>query len=175
VNATPSGSCTPPAGGRGGSKARRVRTTTGLSSGPSRIIGPAGHAGRTSDPGPGLSDGTRCAKTVRRGVLSARHSAQGRVGGNGPRHVAILLVGHPLLSANTSAVADAVRPRPTCGARPWPSAESTAPLPASRTEAQPTERPSADPEARDTELVPPARVVATPCRGHSRGKGVLAV
>jgi hypothetical protein len=179
VNATPSGSCTSLAGGRGGSEARRVCTATGPSLGFSGVVVSAGHAGRTDQPGPNPIDGTRCAKTVRRGALSARHVAQGRVGGIGPRHVAAHLVGHPLLLANTSAVADAVRPHPSRGARPWHPAGSTALVPASRPEAQPTDRSSPQLGARDTELAQSARLAvalgATSRRGPSRGKGVLAV
>jgi hypothetical protein len=179
VNATPSGSCTSQAGGRGGSKARRVCTTTGPSQGCSWMVDSAGHAGGSDQPGFGPIDGTRCVMTVHRGALSARHAAQGRVGGIGPRHDAALLVGHPLLLANTSAIADAVRPRSSGGARPWPVAGSTVLVPASPPKAQPTDRSSPQLGARDTELAQPARVAvgiaATLRRRPSRGKGVLAV
>ena len=53
MNATPSGSSTSPAGGRGGSEARRVRTATGPSDGPPGIAGPDGHCRRDHRAGPG--------------------------------------------------------------------------------------------------------------------------
>ncbi len=174
MNATPSGSCTCPAGGRAGSEARRVCITEGPSAGHSEVVGFAGQAGWQPR---GPIGGTRRAKTVRRGALIASQAAQGRVGGNGPRHVAAPLVSHPLLSASTSAPADPVRPHQPGVARSWRPAESTAlvPVPPSRSEARPTDRSTPRPGARDTELVQPACVDATPGRGLSRGKGVLAV
>jgi hypothetical protein len=177
VNATPSGSCTCPAGGRAGLEARRVGVAKGPSPGSSWVVGFAGHSGGAGWHPRDPIGGTRCAKTVRRGALIASQAAQGRVGGIGPRHVAAPLVSQPLLSASTSAPADAVRPHQPGGARPWRPAESTAPVPEppSRPEARPTDRSSPRPGARDTELVQPACVDATPGRGLSRGKGVLAV
>jgi hypothetical protein len=179
VNANPSGSRTPPAGGRGLSIARRESEgTTGPSPDLVQIVGRAvdrDAAGRQSR---GSIGGMRHAKMVCRGGLRARRAARGRVGNRCPRHVVRHLAPHPLLSANTSALADVVRPLRTGGARSWSwlSAESTVHLRSSRLEAQPTDRSVPRPEARDTELVPPEHdVVATPSRGHFRGKGVLAV
>ncbi len=157
MNATPSGACTSPAGGQGGSEARRVRTTSGPSRGPARDVGLAVAFGNTGDLGAVIRDGTRCAKTVCRVALCARHAAQGRVGGIGLRHVVALLVTHPLLSANTSAPADAVRPHPPGDARPWHPAEVTDNRHASLKRARPAGRRSSGPHrtmTRSAELAP---------------------
>src|SRR5262249_20628753 len=121
-------------------------------------------------------DGTRHSRMMCRGAHSARRAVQGRAGNLHSRHVAAHLETQPLLSAKTSAPADAVRPLAPGAARPWPTAESTAPRPSSRPEAQLAARSSPRPEARDTVLVPPARgAVDAAGSGPSRGKGVLAV
>lgn len=178
MNATPSGSRASLAGGRGKTQARRVVSATGPSCGPPVIVGRDGHAGRNDQMVREPIGGTRCAMMVRRGARSARHTAQGRVGDIRLRHIAKLLVVQPLLSANTSATADAVRPHPSQGANPWRPLWTTAHVPASTPEARRTDRPPPHPGARGNELAPPpARtfvVVATTRRGTSRGKGVLA-
>jgi hypothetical protein len=176
VNANPSGSRTPPAGGRGASMARREGA---LAAGPSpSLVGFAWRAGSTGAcdrQARGSIDGTRHAMTVCRGAPSARR-AQGRVGDAFPRHIVGHLVAQPLLSASASVLADAVRPLFPGGASPWPSAESAVQEPSSQPEAQPKDRSSPRRGARDTELVQPGHVVFTTlCRGQSRGKGVLAV
>src|SRR3954470_6774884 len=155
---------------------RENAATTGPSPGLLGVVGRAGSAGAADRRVFGSIGGTRHAMTVCRGAQSARRTAQGRVGDRCPRH----LVGHPaphlLLLANTSVLADAVRPLLRGGARLWRSAESTAHQSASRPAAQPTDRPAPRPGTRDTEPAQPGHdVVATPSRGHSRGKGVLAV
>jgi hypothetical protein len=179
VNANPSGSRTPSTGSRGRLEARReLAAATGPSQRLACFDVCAGVSGRAIRRVKGSNGGSRRAKKVCRGAPSLRCVAQGRVGDNfNPRRVAHQLVPHLLLSARTSAPADAVRPHPPGGARPWRPAESTAPVPVppSRPEARPTDRSSPRPGARDTELVQPGcDVVATSACGHSRGKGVLA-
>ena len=177
MNANPSGSRTPPAGGRGRSQARReLEAAAEPSSCPARVAVPAGIAGGPDRRVQGLTGGTRHAMKVCRGALNLRRTAQGRVGDHRlPRHFAHHLVPHPLLSANTSAPADAVRPFVPDGARDAPVEGATVRTLASRTVARPRNRFSPHHGARDTELVQPGRdVVSTSACGHSRGKGVLA-
>jgi hypothetical protein len=113
---------------------------------------------------------------VCRGALDVRRAAQGRVGDQHfPRHFAHHLVSHPLLSANTSAPADAVRPLARGGVDRRRAEVSAARTLASRNSARPGNRFSPRSEARDTELVQPCCYVSTTSAcGHSRGKGVLA-
>ena len=177
MNANPSGSRTPPAGGQGGLEARRENAVaTGPSPGRFGAVGHTGIAGvaRRSTRSP--IGGTRHAMMMCRGARSARRAVQGRVGNHGSRHVVGHLETHPLLSANTSVSADVLRPLAPGKARPWPSAESTVRRSSSRPEAQPTDRSSPHLGARDTELVQPTRGAAFAARRwRSRGKGVLAV
>jgi hypothetical protein len=114
--------------------------------------------------------------TVCRGALNLRCAAQGRVGEfDLPRHVVRHLAPHLLLSANWSALADAVRPLMLVAAGYRQSDESAARKHASRPQAQPGECFSPRYEARDTVLVQTGcDVVETLARGLSRGKGVLA-
>ena len=177
MNANPSGSRTPSTGSWGSSKARRESAAT---TEPSPGQAPSRRAyricRRTRSTGRGLNGGTRHAMTVCRGALNLRCAAQGRVGElDLPRHVVRHLAPHLLLSANSSALADAVRPLMLVGAGNWPSDESTARTHASRPKAQPGECFSPRHGARDTDLVQTGcDVVETLARGHSRGKGVLA-
>ena len=124
----------------------------------------------------GSNGGSRHAKTVCRGALNLRCAAQGRVGDQlTPRHVAHHLVPHLLLSAKTSAPADAVRPRLLDGAWPRLAKVSTVRNAASRPKAQPAECRTPRDGACDTELVQPGPdVTPTSACGQSRGKGVLA-
>ncbi len=121
MNANPSGSRTPSAGSRGGLEARREfaagrGTVVRPFSGRSQHRGLSGCCGGKRS---GTNGGTRRAKMVCRGALVTRRTAQGRVGDRQPpRHVARHLVPHLLLSAKTSAPADAVRPGFPIGARP---------------------------------------------------------
>jgi hypothetical protein len=177
VNANPSGSRRILAGGRDGPESRRENAVaTGPLPSLVRADGRAGHAGLAHRRTRGSIGGTRHAKRVCRGALSARRAAQGRAGDRGLRHVVRHLESHLFLMANTSAPADAVRPLLPGDARSWSSAESTVHSPASPPKARPTDRSSPRLGARDTELVQPAHgAVATPSGRSSRGKGVLAV
>jgi hypothetical protein len=177
VNANPSGSRTASTGSRGGSEARReVAAVAVPSSSLARATGRSGEslvqAGKVS----GSNVGTRRAKMVRRGALATRRAAQGRVGDpDTPRHIARHLVPHRLLSANTSAPADAVRP-----CLPVETSSRSGKLVAGLVHAslravQPGSRHSPRLEVCDTDLAN-ARydVISTsPCE-LSRGKGVLA-
>jgi hypothetical protein len=177
VNANPSGSRTPSTGSWGRSKARReLAATTEPSPGQAPVGAHTGFAGVRDRLGRGLNGGTRHAMTVCRGALNLRCAAQGRVGERDlPRHVVRHLAPHLLLSANSSALADAVRPRMLVEAGLWPSDESTARKHASRPKVQPRECFSPLHGARDTVLVQSGcDVVETLARGHSRWKGVLA-
>jgi hypothetical protein len=176
VNANPSGSRTPTAGGRGRSQTRReIASTTEPSPGLIPVVGCAGFAGTDLGQLHGPTGGTRHAMTVCRGARRARRAVQGRFGNPCSRYIVRHLVRQPLLSANTSVPADAVRPLRSRGARLWPPAESTVQLPSSRSQAQPTDRFSPLRGVYSAELVQPARgVTATPAGGQSRGKGVLA-
>jgi hypothetical protein len=177
VNANPSGSRTPSTGSWGRLQARReLAAATEPSPGYVPIVGVAGFAGAPYRPVRGMNDGTRHAMTVCRGALNLRCAAQGRVGDlDLPRHVVRHLAPHRLLLANSSALADAVRPLMLVGAGFWPSDGSTVRTHASRPKAQPGECCSPRSRARDTKLVQAGcDVVETLARGHSRGKGVLA-
>jgi hypothetical protein len=177
VNANPSGSRTPSTGSWGRSKARReLAATTEPSPGQAPVDAHAGFAGVRVRPDRGLNGGTRHAMTVCRGALNLRCAAQGRVGElDLPRHVVRHLAPHLLLSANSSALADAVRPLMLVEAGYRPSDESAARKHASRPKAQPGKCFSPRHGASDTDLVQTGcDVVETLARGHSRGKGVLA-
>jgi hypothetical protein len=177
VNANPSGSRTPSTGCWGRLEARRVlAAAAGPSLSLARVDVHAGISGTTNRRVVGSNGGARCAKTVRRGALNLRCAAQGRVGDQlSPRHVAHHLVPHLLLLANTSAPADAVRPRFLEGARPRLVNVAMVRSAASRPKAQPAERRTPHEGACDTELVHAGHdVIPTSARAQSRGKGVLA-
>ncbi len=177
MNAIPSGPRTPPAGCWGRSKARReLEAAAEPSSRRARVDVRAGIAGVPGPRAHGAIGGTRHAMTVCRGALTVRRAAQGRVGDlHPPRHVARHLVSHLLLSANTSASADAVRPLIPDRARGRRAEVSMVRTRASRTVGRPCNRFSPRLGALDTELVQPGCDVAqTSACGHSRGKGVLA-
>jgi hypothetical protein len=177
VNANPSGSRTPSTGSRGESEARREVATTAVPS-PSHARATRG-TGLFRGPGRqavGARGGTRRAMMVCRGALVKRRAAQGRVGElEPPRQVARHLDPHLLLSANTSALADAVRPHFPTGAGPDSGRCSRAPSTPS------TERPS---QERVPRLVKRRGTPSWSCpaaTSHrrrvsqvSRGKGVLA-
>jgi hypothetical protein len=177
VNAIPSGSPTASTGSRGGSEARRevaavAVPSLSLSRATGRSGEPLGQSGNLS----GSNVGTRRAKMVRRGALATRRAAQGRVGDpDTPRHIARHLVPHRLLSANTSATADAVRPCLPVEASPRSVRLVTGLVHASRRAVQPGSRHLPCLRASDTELVNPRYdVISTsPCE-LSRGKGVQA-
>ena len=178
MNANPSGSRTPPTGGRGRSKARREHAViTEPSPGLARATECAGTAGAADRPAWRWIGGTRHAMMACRGALSERLNAQGRVGGHSPRHIVGHPASHPLLLAHTSARSDAVRPLCPVGVRFWPMDEETVRMHSSRPKAQPRDRSSPRLGARrDTELVQPENgVIATPACGLSGGKGVLEV
>jgi hypothetical protein len=177
VNANPSGSRTPSTGSWGRSKARReLAEATGLSLDQVRVEVCAALFGEIDRRGKGSRGGTRHAKKACRGALIVRRAAQGRTGDSLSRQVSRHLASHPLLLANTSAPADAVRrPIPDRARARTVMALSTAEVAASRLEAQRIGGFSPHHEAHDTELVQPGRdVLQTPANGHSRGKGVLA-
>jgi hypothetical protein len=177
VNANPSGSRTPSTGSRGELEARReVATAAVLSLCHVHRAAGAGTFPRLCGEALGSSGGTCRAKMVRRGALSERHAAQGRVGDmKSPRHIASHLVRHLLLSACTSAPADAVRPDSPIEASPHSGTPVAGLTHASRRAAQ-HERGSLPPyEASDTKLVHPRYGVAsTSACERSRRKGVLA-
>jgi hypothetical protein len=177
VNANPSGSRTPSTGGRGRSKPRReLAKATGPSLDHARVGVCAEFVGGTDRQGRALGSGTRHAKKACRGALIVRRAAQGRTGDFLSRQVSRHLASHPLLLANTSAPADAVR-RPIADRAPARTVvvPPTAELAASRPGAQRNGGFSPHHEARDTELVQPGRdVQRAPANGPSRGKGVLA-
>jgi hypothetical protein len=177
VNANPSGSRTPSAGSRGGLEARREFARA--------VVPSFGHSPAALGIGvylmlrgqeSGTNGGTRRAKMVCRGALVPRRAAQGRVGDRQPpRHVARHLVPHLLLSAKTSAPADAVRPGFPIGARPCIGEGSGGRQHALRRAAQPGRRQTPPFGASDTDLVYPRfGVVSAPACEPSRGKGVLA-
>jgi hypothetical protein len=177
VNANPSGSRTPQAGGQGEPEARREQAATKESSpGLIRVVGDAERLCAANRPSPGSIGGPRHAKTACRGAPSMRRAAQGSGGDRRPRHVVSHLATHLLLSANTSDSSDAVRPNAPGDARLRPVAELTVHQPSSRWKAQHRDQSSPRPEASDTELVQPGwDVVSTLVPWRSRGKGVLAV
>jgi hypothetical protein len=177
VNANPSGSRAPSTGGWGGSEARReLAATTGPPLGWTELDVPTGIARGSPGLGQGSIGGTRHAKTVCRGALNPRRAAQGRVGDqNPPRHIARHLVPHLLLSANTSARADAVRPPQRHRAWPRPAKVLTTENAAYGPQAQPGECCSPRHGAGDAELVQSGcNVIPTSACVLSRGKGVLA-
>ncbi len=177
MNANPSGSRTPWTGCLGSSKARREFTaTTGPSQGLAQRDVCAGLSGQAIRRGAGSNGGSRHAKTVCRGALNLRRTAQGRVGGDRvPRHVAIHLVSHRLLSARTSAPADAVRPYLRDGASPRLMQAKTVRKAASCPQAQPGECRTTRDGSCGRELVHPGPdVTPASARAQSRGKGVLA-
>jgi hypothetical protein len=177
VNANPSGSRTPSTGCRGGLDTRKELAAT---SGPPLGLGQLDVLARVGDETferlDGANGGTRLAKTVCRGALTQRRAAQGRVGDQfPPRHIARHLGSHLLLSAKTSAQADAVRPCLRGGARLRSAKGSTTQSAVSWQMAQPEKCYSLLPETRNTSLVQPGgNVIPTLARGLSRGKGVLA-
>jgi hypothetical protein len=178
VNANPSGSRTPPTGGWGRSKPRReLAKTTGPPRDPARVDLCAEFLGATDRWGRAAWGGTRHTKKACRGALIVRRAAQGRTGDLLSRQVCRHLALHPLLLANTSAPADAVR-RPIAGrarARTVVMVPPTAEAAASRPQAQRIHGFSPHQEAHDAELVPLGRAAhRAPANGHSRGKGVLA-
>ena len=177
MNANPSGSRTPPTGCWGRSKARReLEAAAEPSSGHARVDGPAGKTGGTDRRVPGSVGGTRHAMKVCRGALNVMRAAQGRVGDlQLPRHIARHLVPHRLLSANTSAPADAGRASFPVGAYPRFGKHSAGPELALRRAAQPGSGRSPRLEASDTDLVHTRYdVTSTSACELSRGKGVLA-
>jgi hypothetical protein len=177
VNANPSGSRTPSTGGWGRLQARReLAAATEPSPSVAQCDVHAGNSGGTLLGANGSNGGTRHAKTVCRGALNLRRAAQGRVGEqSSPRHIARHPESHRLLSANTSAFADADRPRQSGGASHRPAMVSTTPHAAFRPQAQPADGRWPREEARQSEPVDPGRgVVATSACVHTRGKGVLA-
>jgi hypothetical protein len=113
---------------------------------------------------------------VCRGALVKRRAAQGRVGDlELPRQVARHLVSHPLLSANTSAPTDVVRPHSPIGTHARFEKVVAGSLHTSYRAAQPVTGSSPIEKARDTELVEPRSDVAlTSACEEPRGKGVLA-
>ena len=177
MNANPSGSRTPSTGCWGRLEARRVlAAAAGPSLSLARVDVHAGISGTTNRRVVGSNGGARCAKTVRRGALNLRCAAQGRVGDPvTPRQVTHHLVPHLLLSARTSARADAVRPRFLDQAWPWLAKVSMVRNAASRPKAQPAEWHTPPDGACDTELVRLGlEVTPTSACAQSRGKGVLA-
>ncbi len=177
MNANPSGSRTPSTGSRGGSEARReFAKAVAPSFGHSPAAGSIGLNQMQGGRAVGTNGGTRRAKMVCRGALVPRRAAQGRVGDRQtPRHVARHLVPHLLLSAKTSASADAVRPgfpseaRPCLGERPGGQQHAL------RRAAQPGSADQPRLGAGHTELVHPRYgVLSTLACELSRGKGVLA-
>jgi hypothetical protein len=177
VNANPSGSRTASTGSRGGSEARReVAAVAEPSSSLARATGRSGESLGQAGKVTGSNGGTRRAMMVRRGALATRRTAQGRVGDpETPRHIARHLVPHRLLSANTSALADAVRPCLPVEVGPRSGKLVAGLVRASRRAVQPGRRCSPRLEVSDTEPVN-ARfdVTSTSACEQSRGKGVLA-
>ncbi len=177
MNANPSGSRTPSTGSRGGLEARReFARAVAPSFGHSPAADSIGVYLMLRGEGCGTNGGTRRAKMVCRGALVPRRAAQGRVGDRQPpRHVARHLVPHLLLSAKTSAPADAVCPGFPSGARPCIGERPGGRQHAMRRAAQPGRRHTPRLGASDTDLVYPRfGVVSTPACELSRGKGVLA-
>jgi hypothetical protein len=177
VNANPSGSRTPSTGSWGGLEARREVAAAAVPSlSQNQSAGSVGLCPRLVSRAVGPNGGTRRAKKVCRGALVERRAVQGRVGDfRFPRHIARHLVPHLLLSAKTSAQADAVRPVFPSEAGPRFGEPVAGPERALRRAAQPGSGSSPPLEASDTELVYPRYgVVSTPACELSRGKGVLA-
>jgi hypothetical protein len=177
VNANPSVSRTPSTGSWGGLDARReLAAAAGPSLGIARVEVRAGLSGRALERVNSTNGGSRHAKKACRGALNPRCAAQGRVGDKlTSRHVAHHLVIHLLLSARTSATADAVRPRFPGQAWPWLTTVSMVRNAASRPKAQPAKWHTPPEGACDTKLVRPGPdVIPTSACAQSRGKGVQA-
>jgi hypothetical protein len=123
-----------------------------------------------------LNDGKRHAEKASRGGISARLTAQGRVGQRS-RHIAPHLALHRLLSAQLSAHRDADRPLPFPLAWNWTLRVSRGTFChlILRPEFQPGRCSAPRLEADDTkQLVATGDGNTTSSRGKSRGKGVLA-
>ena len=177
MNANPSGSRTPSTGCWGELEARReLVAATGPSLGLALFDVRAGLSGRAIRRVDGSNGGSRHAKKACRGALNPRCAAQGRVGDPvTPRRVTHHLVSHLLLSARTSARADAVRPRFLDQAWPWLAKVSMVRNAASGPKAQPAEWHTPPDGACGTELVRLGLdVTPTSACAQSRGKGVLA-
>jgi hypothetical protein len=177
VNANPSGSRTPSTGCRGTFDTRKgLAATSGPPLDHCQLDVLARIGDETFEWLHGSNGGTWHAKTVCRGALEQRGAAQGRVGDQcPPRHIAHHHVSHLLLSAKTSAPADAVRSFLSGGACLRSAKGSTTHGAVSWQQAQPEKCYSLPEEARNTRLAQPGGDV-TPAlvRGLSRGKGVLA-
>jgi hypothetical protein len=177
VNANPSGTRAPSTGCRGELEARReLAAATGPSLGLARFDVRAGLSGRAKERVNGANDGSRHAKKACCGAKNPRCAAQGRVGDQlTSRHVAYHLVPHLLLSARTSAQADAVRPRVLDQASAWLAKVSIVRNAASRPMAQPAKWYMPPDEVCGTKLVRPGPdVTPTSACVQSRGKGVQA-
>jgi hypothetical protein len=176
VNAIPSGSRTPATRCRGESDTRRDFAAASV---PSRSVDKRTACAGTTGRAPLLScghGGSRHAKTVCRGALSLRRTAQGRVGDfRSPRHVAFHLASHLLLSAPTSASAGAIRPLGRDGAKAPHLPRAADRAIASRFRAQPGISQAAHDGSQGFELAQsgPDVAHASAC-AQSRGKGVLA-
>ncbi len=174
MNANPSGSRTPPAGGWGRSIARREFASTTVPP-PNRLqtICRAGGAGPVNRRATGSDSGTRHAMTVCRGAPSPRRIAQGRNGEQLlPRHVH-QLVSQPLPLANLSAAAGKVRRLISDRGHHLFRDDRALPGAASRPKARLCDQvaPSQDRGARDTGLAQPVRGVAlTPVDWPPEGK-----
>jgi hypothetical protein len=177
VNANPSGTRAPSTGCWGRLEARReFAAATGPSLGLALFDVRAGLSGRAKKRVDGANGGSRHAKKACREARNPRCAAQGRVGDQlTSRHVAHHLVPHLLLSARTSARADAVRPRFYGQAWPWLAKVSTVRNAASRPMAQPAEwhTPTGGACGRKLARLGPDVTPASAC-AQSRGKGVQA-
>jgi hypothetical protein len=178
VNANPSGSRTPSAGGRGRWIVRReFASSSGLPQSGSHATGCAGGAGSAIGRAPNSGGGTRHGMTAWRGALDPRHErdAQGRHGEtDSPRHVDHH-VPYPLLSASTSAHTDVSGPLIFPGGLHLFGDEPAPRAAALRPEVQPGYRDSSQHGMSNTEMVLPARgVVLAPASRRSQRKGVLA-
>jgi hypothetical protein len=177
VNANPSGSRTPSTGGRGESQSRKgLARTTGPLLGQAQIrLCPLNFrvACRGAN---GFSGGTRRAKMACRGAHCVRLAGQGRAGDVTPRQVYFHLAPQPLLSANTPALAGAVRLFRLNLESPGNKAEiATAAFGVTRQEAQQGKCASPRDGASVTELVQPGRSARFHAAdGHPPRKGVLA-
>ena len=180
MNANPSGSRTPSTGCRGESEARReLAAATGPSPGLARVAVRAGIV----RPGDSTGGWLERRDAARQDGVSWGPQPRGAPPKEGsgtrltPRHIARHLVPHLLLSANTSAPADAVRPRfpdrgTALGSRRWSTVRNAA----SQAKAQPAKWSLASSTRRVTPSwsspAPTSR--PTSACGQSRGKGVLA-
>jgi hypothetical protein len=173
VNAIPYRSRVPWTRCPGKASYRDVAIIMGLSV--SSVKGSCRRPAKASQPGPRSDQigGTRHAKTARCGVSGARQTAQGRVGLI-PRHIALHLGSHRLLSASTSAQLDAERPLRSHRVQAWPGRAGTVRQHISRPVAQPLPCSTPRFEVWGAKLVPAGGNTIAPPRGQSRGKGVLA-